>query len=458
MGEAITNLPNQLQEESFKRDLWDPELTFSVEEANGEVDGTNVLARVKGNFFVPNGISRNNRFYPKELWEKVCTDPRIKQQFMDRRMYGTIGHNQKIDDDAIRDGKISHVIVNLSVAGEKGIGEALVLDTPAGRILNTFLRAGSKLFVSSRADGRYAGEQNGVPRVDPSRFVLETFDFVIDPGFTQANPQLVESLEQLVESLSKVNSLDNTMEKSMPQALLESLSKENGLIKNDLEKAMKEVNDLRAEKTVLMSESQNLKTQLSKAEVSVRLIEKYKAIGTHEEFTESVKRLEKYSSFFEQHGTQSQVVKAFASAKKRLLEFKRIGEPNEINKLIDRLTGLVEAYKKSGTPAEFAALCERSEKVMESFTESSNFKKIASLSKELGVSEEKIRKVYGKMPDKDLKEFFSGLKEGAPTKTVSRVSSTYKRPLNENKGNKKEERPGLDLDRPRSVRLMEHFK
>ena len=52
-------------------DIIDPRIKFQLMEDSSEVDGVHILAKVKGQFFVPDGKSRNGRFYPKELWEKT---------------------------------------------------------------------------------------------------------------------------------------------------------------------------------------------------------------------------------------------------------------------------------------------------------------------------------------------------------------------------------------------------
>ncbi|KKL07363.1 hypothetical protein LCGC14_2586790, partial [marine sediment metagenome] len=135
-------------------DAFSPELDYTVEEGKAEVDGKAVLAKVKGEFFFPGGISRNQRYYPKSLWDKVLANEELREKVGNKTLFGTISHTQPIDDTAMLEGKISHIVTKLGIDGKgKGIGEALLLDTDAGRVLNTFFRAGSKMFVSSRADG-----------------------------------------------------------------------------------------------------------------------------------------------------------------------------------------------------------------------------------------------------------------------------------------------------------------
>ena len=84
--------------ENFRNDIFAPDVSFSLEETKeGEVDGKNILAKVSGNFFVPNGVSRNKRFYPKEVWEKQLSNGGVKTKLKERRMFGMLGHEEKLD-------------------------------------------------------------------------------------------------------------------------------------------------------------------------------------------------------------------------------------------------------------------------------------------------------------------------------------------------------------------------
>jgi hypothetical protein len=122
-----------------------------------EVDGVNIIGKVTGESFVPGGFSRNKRFYPASLWEKVVNDPGVRKRLDDRTMYGSIGHEVKLDDAAFRNGDFTHIVSDIRIT-EDGKGEAdyLILNTNAGRNLNTVLRAGSRVYVSTRADGAVA--------------------------------------------------------------------------------------------------------------------------------------------------------------------------------------------------------------------------------------------------------------------------------------------------------------
>lgn len=218
-----------------------------------------VLAVVEGTFFVANKPSRNNRVYPVELWENVLKSPDVRRLLENRLMFGTVGH-EDIDFDAlIREQKVSHVVTELRITEDgKGIGRAEILDTPVGRILKTLLESGSRLAVSSKGYGEYRESlSDGVWVVDPESFVLERFDFVVDPGFLEAQPRLKEVYESVVvgrkeDKLKDVEIVEKLLrEKQELERKLVSLT-ENVM---ELEKRLKEAE----EKVIQKSEDRKVR-------------------------------------------------------------------------------------------------------------------------------------------------------------------------------------------------------
>ena len=168
------------------------EIFEAKEDKTGVVDGVNILGRAVGPFFTIDGKSQNNRFYERKLWDKVLRE--TSDTVNHGQMLGTIGHEQALDDNALREGKVSHRVSKLWIdEGKKlGMGEILILNTTAGRTLNTYLRGGVELSVSSRGFGKYSGEKEGARLVDSKSYKLETFDIVRNPGVPHAKPALVE--------------------------------------------------------------------------------------------------------------------------------------------------------------------------------------------------------------------------------------------------------------------------
>jgi hypothetical protein len=249
-------------------ELWDNSVVLQIvdeSDSTSEVDGVHILAKVRGPAFFPDVVSGNKVLYPKEAWVNAISDPVFQRKLNDRLIYGTIGHGIKLDDDAIRNGKFSHIVTDIGIdESNVGYGEYLVLNTPSGRILNTILRAKSKIRVSTKARGLFKDTKNGIKTINPDAFKLERVDFVIDPGYLQAHPDLVESLNEIsgkdnnmdleeskLEEYAKIGTLDQITESLNLLATYTSIGTPDEINEN-LDKATETVNHL---KEVLESNS-----------------------------------------------------------------------------------------------------------------------------------------------------------------------------------------------------------
>lgn len=470
----------------FKTDLFDPNISFNVEEANGDIGGKHILGKIKGCFFVPDGVSRNNRFYPKSLWEKVISSQEVKSKLEERRMFGTISHNQEIDEKAILEGKISHIITQLYInESGQGIGEAIILDTPAGRVLNTFLRAGSKLYVSSRANGSFKGEQNGIPSVDESSYELSGFDIVLDPGFVQANPKLVESLTKLIEE-SQITSDKINEEDLIMKEVIESLSKENAMLKVNLDATMAELKAIKETAPKEVEENPMLKTyeelgtpeEISKvfdlAEKYVRLgtpeeikeaftqtsaiVRKLKNLGTPEEIKEALMKSSKLVRTIGSIGTISEIKEALLASEVLLKKYRALGTPSELGESLDKAKKALIEYKDLGTPSEIKEAFEKTEKHFTAIKESKeaatvvvdNSAKISELAKELEVSETMVKEVYGKLTEDQIRKMFKKMSES------KKMEKTFVK-KQETKVISEEKEKHEAFSKTRGERLMEAF-
>jgi hypothetical protein len=425
----------------FKQDFFESNL--SVEEAadSSTVGGVAVLGKLKGQFFVPNGTSRNNRFYAKSLWEKQLSKPELKKRLRERRMFGTISHDQALDDKALLDGKISHIVTELYIDPQtgKGMGEAIILNTAAGQILNTVLRAGGKLFVSSRATGKFEGEHKGIPKVDEDTYALTTFDVVMDPGFLEANPSIAESLVKIFDETTQNQEMHGEID-----MLQEKLIRENQDLTStvaSLSEAKKSAEG-RAEKAEASVAS--LSEKVAKLEADVASLAKYKEFGTLEEIekalelsktkTESVERentrLTGVVSAFADLGTVEEVAKVIEVAeaqKAELDEYKALGSIDQLNKVLDFAESIMDERDNAAKTAE-----------------------VDALAKELGVAKEVIEKVYGKMPVAEIKEFVGGIKKVAEWKPTGDEGGS-------NKPSEEAPKGGYQPDggKPRATNIME---
>jgi len=146
--------------------------------------------------FAPIGVmSRNNRIYDNDHYDYLLENQQLVDRIAHRGMLGTIGHHdKKVDDQDLAEGKVSHIVTNLRIVEEADgsrnlYGTLEILDTPAGHLLKTYYDSGVPLFVSSRGGGNLLPVPNeSYKRVDKTKYFLETFDIVKNPGFLQAKP------------------------------------------------------------------------------------------------------------------------------------------------------------------------------------------------------------------------------------------------------------------------------
>lgn len=170
------------------------------ESAQSEVANSKgaILAIVKGQHFVPDGISRNHRNY-KGVWDEAGKSEAVQTKLKNCQMLGRIGHEAEMTDMDVAKGEFSHYTRNID--WKTGIAESVILNTAMGNTLLTLLRSGVTMYVSSRADGDYCGKDDeGNDMMDPKTYELERFDFVQDPGFLDAHPKMVTESMQTKES------------------------------------------------------------------------------------------------------------------------------------------------------------------------------------------------------------------------------------------------------------------
>ena len=129
--------------------------------------------------------NQNNRIYEKKLLLRELT--RLDEAIHERRLMGELDHPSH---DAIRLQNVSHLVTKLHMSGNEMLGEAEILNTPAGQVAQALIKGGVKLGISSRGMGSLSEGPRGVAYVNDD-FKLVTFDLVADPSTKGAFPGLV---------------------------------------------------------------------------------------------------------------------------------------------------------------------------------------------------------------------------------------------------------------------------
>ena len=125
--------------------------------------------------------NRNGRVYPMEGLEKEVQ--RYNEEFIEQnRAYGELGHP---DGPTVNLDKVSHMVTSLQPDGKNFIGEAKVMSTPMGKIVQSIMEDGGKLAVSSRGMGSLS-KKNGANYVNDDFYLATAADIVADPSAPNA--------------------------------------------------------------------------------------------------------------------------------------------------------------------------------------------------------------------------------------------------------------------------------
>lgn len=125
--------------------------------------------------------NQNQRIYPvNEIANAVKT---LKEKIAGG--YTVLGEADHPDDLNINLDRVSHMIIDMNMNGNDGIGKLKLLPTPLGNVCKTLLENGVKLGVSSRGSGNVDGSGN------VADFEIVTVDIVANPSAPDAYPKAI---------------------------------------------------------------------------------------------------------------------------------------------------------------------------------------------------------------------------------------------------------------------------
>ena len=197
-----------------------------VEYITEEKDNGEKTYKIKGVFMQSEVKNRNGRVYPFPVLEKEVT--RYNKDYVnENRAFGELGHP---DGPTVNLERASHMITSLKPEGKNFVGEAKILKTPMGKIVENLMDAGGKLGVSSRGMGSLE-QKNGANYVKNDFYLATAADIVADPSAPNAfvqgimegkewvwdNGALVE--EELIRMKKRIN--ENVRKKHANQDALE---------------------------------------------------------------------------------------------------------------------------------------------------------------------------------------------------------------------------------------------
>ena len=197
-----------------------------VEYITEEKDNGEKTYKIKGVFMQSEVKNRNGRVYPFPVLQKEVN--RYNKDYVnENRAFGELGHP---DGPTVNLERASHMITSLKPEGKNFVGQATILKTPMGRIVENLMDAGGKLGVSSRGMGSLE-QKNGANYVKNDFYLATAADIVADPSAPNAfvqgimegkewvwdNGALVE--EELIRMKKRIN--ENVRKKHANQDALE---------------------------------------------------------------------------------------------------------------------------------------------------------------------------------------------------------------------------------------------
>jgi hypothetical protein len=159
---------------------------------------TNGPTKFRGKFQEANVSNKNKREYPFDILDK--NRHRLIETVKARGLVGELDHPT---DSIIHFEKASHVITDLWWDGNVLMGEGELLPTPHGRILESLIKSGVRVGISSRGVGNGKVRSGDGVLVIGESYKLITFDAVADPSTFSAYQKIVTSSDKREEIVSQ---------------------------------------------------------------------------------------------------------------------------------------------------------------------------------------------------------------------------------------------------------------
>lgn len=195
--------------------------------------------RVRGKFQKCDEANNNGRVYPRRILESQVKA--LQDKISERSLVGALDHPS---NDTIHLSQASHLITKLWVEKNGDVmGEAEILSTPNGKIVEALINDGVKIGISSRGLGTLSEGKDA--KIVNEDFKLITFDLVSDPSTKGAFPELTESVKLNSEKAQKILSkykkeriILTTLNEKIDSKLSEGDDKKfNKRVKNDQDAA-----------------------------------------------------------------------------------------------------------------------------------------------------------------------------------------------------------------------------
>ena len=193
---------------------------MDLHESSSSDGSKNVTFR--GKFQEADAINKNRRMYPYDVLNRE--QKRLIEAIESGGLIGELDHPT---DSIIHFANASHKITKLWWEGKTLMGEGVILNTPAGKILKALINDNVRVGISSRGVGNGKVNEEGILVIGES-YKLITFDVVADPSTFAAFQEKVAPTtkrESVVETeIPQKN--DNISVKNESRSINNNISKE----------------------------------------------------------------------------------------------------------------------------------------------------------------------------------------------------------------------------------------
>ena len=152
---------------------------------------------IVGEYMMSEDVNKNGRVYNVEEMSREVD--RYTKEFIDpKRAMGELNHPTSAEVDLER---ACHLVTDLQMEGNVAMGKSMVLSTPKGKILESLIKDGVQVGVSSRALGKLV-PMEGKSEVNAVRDMkLIAVDCVADPSYPKAFVNgILESKQYVLEA------------------------------------------------------------------------------------------------------------------------------------------------------------------------------------------------------------------------------------------------------------------
>lgn len=194
---------------------------MDLHESSGSDGSKNVTFR--GKFQEADAINKNRRMYPYDVLNRE--QKRLIEAIESGGLIGELDHPT---DSIIHFANASHKITKLWWEGKTLMGEGVILNTPAGKILKALINDNVRVGISSRGVGNGKVNEEGILVIGES-YKLITFDVVADPSTFAA----------FQEKVAPTTKRESVVETEIPQKNDNiSVKNENRSINNNISKEL----------------------------------------------------------------------------------------------------------------------------------------------------------------------------------------------------------------------------